>query len=306
MGAAGGGIYDSDFARDLKATINGILRTPLSDDEIFAELWAMFGNHAGEVDALDYWLVLADQLERRSLRRQEVFERAIAIVADGEDIAVLKSLEAGPKVLARRRKETAQLVERLQAPRPQKNRRPLRKPMPLLFARGEALSWPTDKGQSINPYIAEDQLWKLGGFKRDGWGFGIVTDAGLVFEVLSFYAVQVLKWRRPERPSPELAAHCPRADHFYGTMNELHLKRAGIERIGRVPDAAMGPPPAPAVAQTQARRAVLMDISMTGALGIDAWNSWVWPGPKFAVPAPSGRPFDPNEPDQRPAPTDVG
>ena len=36
MGAWGGGIYDSDFARDLKGTINGVLRAPLTDDEIFA------------------------------------------------------------------------------------------------------------------------------------------------------------------------------------------------------------------------------------------------------------------------------
>ena len=98
---------------------------------------------------------------------------------------------------------------------------------------------------SINPYVAEDQLWKLGGFTQDGWGFGIVTDAGHHYQVLAYYAVQVLKWRRPERPSPELAVHCPRSRHRYGTIDELHLKRVRLERLGRVPDEALGPPPAP-------------------------------------------------------------
>ena len=40
MGAWGGGLYDSDFARDLKGMIRGIWRAPLSDDEILAEIGA--------------------------------------------------------------------------------------------------------------------------------------------------------------------------------------------------------------------------------------------------------------------------
>ena len=35
MGAWGGGLYDSDFALDLKGgTSKGVLRAPLSDDEV--------------------------------------------------------------------------------------------------------------------------------------------------------------------------------------------------------------------------------------------------------------------------------
>jgi len=97
MGAWGGGLYDGDFALDLKGTIKAMLRAPLSDDEVLAELWTSLGNGAGEMDALDYWLGLADQLERHGIRRPEVFERAVAIVEAGEDVAMLKELEADPK-----------------------------------------------------------------------------------------------------------------------------------------------------------------------------------------------------------------
>jgi len=300
MGAWGGGLYDSDFARDLKGTITGVLRAPLSDDEVLAEIWATHGKAAVEADALDYWLVLADQFERRGIRRQDVFERAIAIVEAGSDVAMLEELAAEPKAIALRRKETTKLVERLRDPRPAKPHRPLKEPQPLLLEPGEALTWPTDRGASINPYVPEDSLWKLGGFTQDGWGFGIVTEAGHHHHVLAYYAVQVLKWRRAERPSPELAVHCPRSAHHYGTISELHLKRARVERLGRVPDEALGPPPEPDVARRSSRRAALEDIGLSGAFGLDAWNSSVWPDLKFAFPAPSGAPLDPDEPDQRP------
>src|SRR5262245_55249048 len=112
MGAWGGGLYDGDFALDLKGTIKGVLRAPLSDDEVLAEIWTSHGARAGELDALDYWLVLADQLERQGIRRPDIFERAIAIVEAGEDLAMLAQLEAEPKTLAERRKETAKLAAR--------------------------------------------------------------------------------------------------------------------------------------------------------------------------------------------------
>ncbi|HSA79426.1 MAG TPA: hypothetical protein VLE23_01305 [Geminicoccaceae bacterium] len=300
MGAWGGGLYDSDFALDLKGTIKGVLRAPLSDDEVLAEIWASHGEGAVAAEALDYWLVLADQFERRGIRRQDVFARAIAIVEAGENVATLAELEAEPKAIAERRKETTKLVERLRDPRPAKRRRPLKEPQPLLLDPGEALTWPTDRGGSINSYVPEDLLWKLGGFTQDGWGFGIVTEAGHHYHVLAYYAVQVLKWRRAERPSPEFAVHCPRSAHHYGTICELHLKRCRVERLGRVPGEALGPPPEPDVARRSARRAALEDIGLSAAFALDAWNSSVWPELKFEFPAPSGAPLDPDEPDQRP------
>jgi hypothetical protein len=198
-----------------------------------------------------------------------------------------------------RRKETTKLAERLRDPRPAKPRRPLKKPQPLLLEAGEALTWPTDRGGSINPYLPEESLWKLGGFTQDGWGFGIVTEAGHQFHVLAYYAVQVLKWRRAERPSPELAVHCPRVPYNYGTISKLHLSRTRAERLGRVPDEAIGPPPEPEVARRRRRRAALHNIGLSGAFGLDAWNTWAG-DLKFVFPAPSGTPIDPDEPDQRP------
>jgi hypothetical protein len=299
MGAWGGGLYDSDFALDLKSAIKGIWRAPLSDDEILAEIGTPTPSGPDDIEALDHWLVLADQLERAGMPRRAIFDRAVAIIEAGEDLAALEALESGKAVLARRRKVHADLLERLRNPRPAKQRRPLTRPQPLLFEENDALAWPTDKGACINPYVAEDKLHLLGGFKQDGWGFGIVTAVGHHYGVLAWHSVQALKWRRPERPTPELAARCPRSEHHYGTMEPLHFSRLKVERLGTLPPVALGPAQDPELARRSSRKAALEDIGLSKAFGWDAFDHSVWPGPKFMFSAPSPEPLDPDEPDQR-------
>ncbi len=293
MGAWGGGLYDSDFARDLKGLIKGIWRAPLSDDEILAEIGAPIPSGPDDVDALDHWLVLADQLERAGMPNRAVFDRAVEIIEAGEDLAALEALASEKAVLAKRRKADAELLQRLRNPRPAKRRRPLKTPQPLLFGAGEAIAWPTDKGRYVSPSIG-------GGFKQDGWGFGIVSDVGHLYGLLAYHAVQALKWRRPERPSAELAVHCPRSEHEYGTVTPAIVEELGIERLGTVPEPALGPPLHPETAPRDARRAALHGPFLPRAFGLDAFNNSVWPGPKFMFMAPSGTPLDPDEPDQRP------
>jgi hypothetical protein len=304
MGAWGGGLYGSDFALDLRGTIKGVLRAPLSDEDVLAEIWNAHGKGASDIEALDYWLVLADQLEQVGWQRKDVFERARAIVEDGEDVAALRALEASEGTIASRQRETGKLIERLRRPRPAKQRKPLKKPQPLLLQQGEALTWPTDKGDAINPYVPSEDLWKLGGFTQDGWGFGVVAEAGHQFHVLAYYAVEILKWRRPERPRAELAIHCVRSDYYFGTLTKLHFERAKVERLGFVPAEAIGKPPVSNFAERSRRDNLLRNLSVTAGFGLDAWNTW-WSTTKFPNAAPSGTPLDPDEPDQRPKPPSV-
>ena len=285
---------------DLRSLIKGVWRAPLSDDELLAEIGAPTPSGPDDVDALDHWLVLADQFERAGMHRRDVFERAAGIIGAGEDLAALEALDADRAAIARRRKATAELLERLRNPRPAKPRRPLAKPQPLLFEEGEAIAWPTDRGDCINPYVREDQLPLLGGFEQDGWGFGIVSHVGHHYGVLAYYAVQALKWRRPERPCREPAAHCARSEPHYGTMAPLHFDRLKIERLGIVDPEALGPPRDPHAAERKSRKAALENVGLSRAFGWDAFNHSVFPGPKFMFSAPSPVPFHPEDPDQRP------
>ena len=293
MGAWGGGLYDSDYARDLKAVIAGIWHVPLSDDEILAEIGAPTPGGPDEIDALDHWLVLADQLERAGSPNRAVFARAIEIIEAGEDLAALEALASSKAVLAKRRNARTELLQRLRNPRPAKRRRTLATPQPLLFGVGEAITWPTDNGRHVSPWID-------GGFKQDGWGFGIVTDVGHLYGVLAYHAVQALKWRRHERPSAELATHCPRSEHEFGTITPEIVEKLRIESLGIVPKAALGPPLDPEVARREARRTALTGPVLPQAFGLDAFDNSVWPGPKFMFMAPSGTPIDEDAPDQRP------
>lgn len=296
MGAWGGGLYDSDFARDLRGVINGLWRAPLSDDELLAEIGAPTPSGPDDVEALDHWLVLADQLERGGMPRRGIFDRAAAIIEAGEDVAALEALDSGKAAIARRRKADAELLERLRNPRPARQRRPLTKPQPLLFEENEAIAWPTHKG-CLGDYVGEDG--SVARFVPDGWGFGIVSAVGHLYGVLAFHSVQALKWRRPERPSAGLAAHCPRSEHHYGTMTPLLFNQLGIQRLGTVPAIALGPPQDPELARRESRQAALENIGLSRAFGWDAFNHSAWPGPKFMFSAPSNAPIDPDEPDQR-------
>lgn len=128
----------------------------------------------------------------------------------------------------------------------------------------------------------------------------IVSDVGHLYGVLAYHAVQALKWRRPEEPSASFAVHCPRSEHEYGTIAPEDVERLEIRRLGLVPDQALGPPLDPEAARRDARRAALGGPSLPQAFGLDAFDSSLWPGPKFMFMAPSGSPLDPEEPDQRP------
>jgi len=290
MGAWGGGLYDGDFACDLRATIDGVLRAPVSDDQALAEIGRAhgFGHDDEHVDGFDYWLVLADQLERRGLLRQDIFDRAVGIIEQGRDLTALEQLDADRKTIARRSKETAKLLERLSNPRPAKQRRPLKSPQPLLFELGEAIVWPTDKGQIKAPWVPD--------FEQDGWGFGIVSDIGHLYGVLAFHAVQALRWRDSQRPSIGQAVHCARSEHLYGRITEEHVATVGIERLGTVPEEALGPPLHPASFESDRRKAALRDGGLPRAFGWDAFNHSIIPGPKFMFAAPSPMPLDPDDP----------
>lgn len=286
MGAWGGGLYDSDCARDLRSLIRAILRAPLSDDEILHEIGAPKPSSSDDSATWDHWLVLADQLERAGMPRREVIDRAIVIISAEEDLAALITLGADDAVLARRRKETAKLLQRLQSPRAAKQRRPLATPQPLLFDENEAIAWPTHKGRCINPYVTDEKLHKLGSFNQDGWGYGVVSAVGHHFGVLAYHSIQALRWFRAERPTVEDASRCPRSEHHYGTMGPEQLDRLKIERLGVLPPAALGPPQDPDTALRLSRKAALENIGLSEAFSWGALDRKVWPGPRFMFSAP--------------------
>ena len=70
MGAWGTGLYSSDMAADMRATVKSVLRLPLDEDRIVDILRDSETQAANDVDNEDhttFWLVLADQFEKRGI-----------------------------------------------------------------------------------------------------------------------------------------------------------------------------------------------------------------------------------------------
>lgn len=281
MGAWGGGLYSSDFSMDLKGAIGGLTRLPVSDADLVALLWAEYGRKAEGVEAQDFWLVLADQFERRGMTAPDVFHRAITIVLQGYDLAALVSQGADKATLSQRGKSTAVLVERLRNPRPAKPRRPLERPEPLLLGRGDVLAWPTHKGEAINPYFSDAMLQRVE-FSADGFGLAIVVHAAHEFGFLAAYGVQVLKWERPERPDAQVAVRCARSRVELGTTSKRHLARSRVEIVGRVPQEVLGPAIDPNIYGARARSVALNRIDLSNAFIVSNHRRYSFPFPPLS------------------------
>src|SRR5947209_19396078 len=126
VGAWGAGLYSSDMAADMRAVIKSALRLPFDEDRI-VDILSDCERHAAtdpnNEDHTTFWLVLADQFEKRSVAHAPTREKAIGIIDRGDDIMMMEKL--GMKQ-ADRRKRSAKLAElraRLAAaPRPSKPR----------------------------------------------------------------------------------------------------------------------------------------------------------------------------------------
>src|SRR5205814_1948662 len=95
MGAWGTGLYSSDLAGDMRAVIKSALRLPVDEDRVVEILSDCERGAAADPDNEDYttfWLVLADQFEKRGVAHAPTREKALAILNQGDDLAMMKKL----------------------------------------------------------------------------------------------------------------------------------------------------------------------------------------------------------------------
>src|SRR3954453_149271 len=89
MGAWGTGLYSSDMAADMRATIKSVLRLPLDEDrivDILRDCERGAANDPHDEDQTTFWLLLADQFEKRGIAHAPTRENAIAIIERGDDL----------------------------------------------------------------------------------------------------------------------------------------------------------------------------------------------------------------------------
>jgi len=256
MGAWGSGLYANDEASDLKELLKAILRLPLQMDELVDLI-------AREMDAgeeqLTFWLVLADQFEKRGLRHAATTERAISIIENQTDIAELSNLGMPKNDLTTRLRENQKMLKRLLSPRPEKLRKTLSSPQKPVVAPNDLITFPTQQGRARNPYFAAGTEK----FDVDGWGLFQVNEVGHEFGYLNWVSAFALSWSHTHRPSFEEARSKPVSGYLrYGTLSKPHFKKMEIAILGRADPRAYEMPPG---SPHTARSVTLSDVSISNA-----------------------------------------
>jgi hypothetical protein len=237
MGVWGSGLYSGDFAADLRATIRAVARLPFDADrlvDILSSIEPAAANDRDDEDHTTFWLVIADQFARRGIACQRVRDKALQIIDNGSDLALLATLGMAPALLDQRQKILAELRVRIESgARNEKERPVLKKPQPLLMEIGDVLVYPTSHGECINSYFARKE--RIPNWKQDGWGVAIVVDAGRAFEYLAWYRPITLFAALDTKPvCSRLSSMVPWILKRPGTYGAAHYKRMELENIGRV------------------------------------------------------------------------
>ena len=205
MGAWGAGLYSSDMAADMRAVIKSALRLPFDEDRIVDILRDCERGAADDPDDEDhttFWLVLADQFEKRGVAHAPAREKAIAIIDRGDDLDMMEKRGMKQADLRKRGARLAELRARLAAaPRASKPRATIKAPEPYVLEVGVLYACPV-RGDNINP---------RGGKKNfdgspwipDGWRQFIILNRGRAFDYLAWY--QPLVCKKPVREKPRLA-----------------------------------------------------------------------------------------------------
>jgi hypothetical protein len=245
MGTWGAGLYSGDFATDLRATIGAVSRLPFDAErlvDILCETEPAAATDSHDEDHTTFWLIVADQFAKRGITCERVRDKALGIIAAGDDVTMLEKRGMSPADIRKRRRLLEELRARIVAPHPETPRTVLKEPQPLLMDRGDVLVYPTCGGKCLNPYFAakdRNRRYTRDGpmpWVQDGWAAAVILDCGRAFEFLSWYRPLTLATAVVDRPTP----YSLRGDLFWrlegpGTCSPTHFKRMELEKIGNVP-----------------------------------------------------------------------
>src|SRR5437879_5973901 len=190
MGAWGIGLYSRDFATDLKATISAASRLPLDEEplvEAICQSEASAATDPADADHTIFWLVLADQLEKRRIFSGRVRETALAILDGGKDAAMMQALGMKPADIRKRGDRLAELRARLVAqPEESGERKTIKGPEPYVFELYGVYAYPTCGGVPLNPYMPAKRFDRAA-WHPEGFGLMLVVSRGRAFGYLPWY-----------------------------------------------------------------------------------------------------------------------
>ena len=239
MGAWGPGLYQDDEALDLKNTISLLSNMPADGDRILEILLAnqpeppTFDRDGGPA----FWLVVADQFERRGIRCHLACERARTAIDAGEDLRDLKAREMDDRDLRKRAKVLEALKARLVSPRPLRPRPSGYRKPPMVVSPGEVFAFPSMQGESMNPWSGREPFQIYGGrFEPDGWGVLLILCTGRAYDWFPWCTYSTLSvWSEREPTLAEARdARLSSMSARRGVPRARHLARIGARLLGRL------------------------------------------------------------------------
>lgn len=267
MGAWGPGLYSNDIAQDLKGAVRAMLQSPLSLDEVVASLLDTYPNvtEPGDEEASTFWLVVANQLVRAGQRHEPTFSRALDLIENGGDAALMAELDMSPADLRRRQASLQKLADQLRTPFETKARK-AGKPGKLLFRAGDLVTYPTWGGRTRNPWSKDPAPVTLHEGEPMRWSAFVVTHALRAWDFVPVYIISRAVEDFEHRPGMDVLIDAEFSEQAgIGTLKLRHAKLIEFETIGHVDlDPAEIDPPERAM--KHAAKVASMDLSLTAGL----------------------------------------
>lgn len=236
MGAWGTGLYSGDFAQDLKTAISAVCRLPLREEELVdavCEAERSAAADPADEDHTVFWLVLADQFEKRRIFSERVRQTALCIIDEGKDAAIMQGLGMTPADLRKRAGKLTELRGRLVAqPEASAERKTIKAPQPYVFELYGAYAYPTRGGAVINPYMSPKHFDRAA-WQPDAFGLMLVVKRGRAFGYLAWYvAVKATEFPQALPDRQALLADVRWANTMYCTCNPAHFRKLELQELG--------------------------------------------------------------------------
>lgn len=231
MGTWGNSLYADDAAADLRSMIRALAKMPVSGDRLLEILVANNPDPVGLEDSggPTFWLVAADQFERRGIHCAKVIEKAKEIASTGADHRDLESRGASPAHLRKRDAIVAALVERISHPRPERPRPRAQRPPPFVVEVGQVYSFPIMGINARNPYASEGmQPW----FVPDGWGAMLIVTCRRVYDWIPVCGLMTLTVGADREATLDDAIAAQVIGYKLSVPRSLHLKNLRAKLVG--------------------------------------------------------------------------
>jgi hypothetical protein len=191
MGSWGAGLYDDDEASDLRQSIALITKIPANGDRLLEILLKQIGRvpELNEDGGPTFWLVIADQFERRGIHCAQATDRALIAIESGADLNDLESRGQDSRGLRKRKSILDQLKQRLRSPKPERKIPKKPKPPDAMVQVGDVYSFPTMAGIPFASHVISSADFDRRNFNPDGWGAIVVLDQGRAFDWIPWCAL---------------------------------------------------------------------------------------------------------------------